>query len=88
MDDKPLTLKRKDFIVSVTDLVANSGLPAFVMADIFNVLYSELADLARRQESIDFNNYMEEIKNGNNKAKRPGDGEEGNETGSSGEEGK
>lgn len=86
MVNKPITLKRKDFIVSVTDLVANSCLPAFVMADIFKDFYGELSDLARKQESIDYNNYMEECY-GNNKAKRPDDGE-GNKTGGSGEEDK
>lgn len=71
--DKPITLKRKDFIVSITDVITNSNLPAFVMADVLKELYLQLSDLANEQEKIDFNNYTnrKETDNGNSETKRP-----------------
>ena len=48
MQQKPITLARRDYIQSVCDLTSKSGLPAFV---VVNVLESILAQMRGEVES-------------------------------------
>lgn len=49
MNEKPLELVRFEFLESVVDLVNKSGLPAFVMLDVFKDLTNQLSTLAAQQ---------------------------------------
>ena len=41
MPQKPITLLRRDFINNICNAVNNSGLPAFVVADVLDRLLSD-----------------------------------------------
>jgi hypothetical protein len=63
---KPITVAREDFIQSLDALAASSGLPAFVMIEVYQGLARELEPLAIRQYQMDKQIYEENLKNDDN----------------------
>lgn len=59
MNEKPLELVRLEFLESVVDLVNKSGLPAFIMLDVFKDLTSQLSTLAAQQLEEAKKQYLE-----------------------------
>lgn len=51
--EKPITLKREDFVNDLVKLVNESGLPAFVMLDIFREVILQVQNLARQEYEAD-----------------------------------
>ena len=61
--DKPLTVRADEFSQSVVYLANNSGLPAFILANVLDGLSVELKELAKDQLRADndvWNKYQEE----------------------------
>lgn len=61
MDNKPLVLRKQDFIKSLSVIVNQSGLPAFMLSDILRNLLAEL-DKQERQEILQATKEWEEEK--------------------------
>lgn len=61
MDNKPLVLRKQDFIKSLSIIVNQSGLPAFMLSDILRNLLAEL-DKQERQEILQATKEWEEEK--------------------------
>lgn len=59
MNEKPLELVRLEFLESVVDLVNKSGLPAFIMLDVFKDLTNQLSTLAAQQLEAAKKQYQE-----------------------------
>lgn len=57
--DKPLTIARHDFMEKMTELINESGLPAFVISDIFELTLPTLKVLAQQQLETDQAAYKE-----------------------------
>lgn len=51
--EKPITLRREDFVNDLVKLVNESDLPAFVMLDIFREVTLQVQNIARQQYEID-----------------------------------
>lgn len=66
MNEKPLELVRLEFLESVVDLVNKSGLPAFIMLDVFKDLTNQLNTLAAQQLEEAKKQYQEANANENN----------------------
>ena len=47
MMEKPITVKREEFVKSIVDTVNGSDLPAFVKLDVMNNCLRELQEMAR-----------------------------------------
>lgn len=62
--EKPLSLKREDFLQSIIEDVNKSGLPACVALEVLKGIVNEVALLAKRQYEQDLMTYNEEA-NGN-----------------------
>ena len=59
--DKPITVKREEFISNTISLVNTSGLPAFVMLDILQRVQNELVEEEKKQLNRDmevWENYL------------------------------
>ena len=61
MDNKPLVLRKQDFIKSLSAIINQSGLPAFMLSDILRNLLAEL-DKQERQEILQATKEWEEEK--------------------------
>ena len=57
--EKPITLRREEFVNDLVKLVNDSGLPAFVMLDIFRAVTAQVENLARQQYEQDKKAYEE-----------------------------
>lgn len=57
--DKPLSLKREDFLQRIIEAVNGSDLPPFVVLDIMKAVTEEVANLAKRQYEADKKTYEE-----------------------------
>ena len=57
--EKPVTIRREELRQNVTKLVNESGLPAFVVADMFEGFLRELRMLERQQLTEDQRRYSE-----------------------------
>lgn len=60
--EKPITIKRAEFMQNMAQTINQSGLPAFVIADCMSVTLAEIKALADRQLKMDteaYNNSME-----------------------------
>lgn len=51
--EKPLSVKREEFVQNLVALINNSGLPVFVAADILSQIASDANQLAREQLAKD-----------------------------------
>ena len=51
--EKPLSIKREEFVQSLVAIINNSGLPVFVAADILSQIASDANQLAREQLAKD-----------------------------------
>jgi hypothetical protein len=51
--EKPLSIKREEFVQNLVALINNSGLPVFVAADILSQIASDANQLAREQLAKD-----------------------------------
>lgn len=51
--EKPLSIKREEFVQSLVALINNSGLPVFVAADILSQIANEANRLAHEQLARD-----------------------------------
>lgn len=51
--NKPITLLRQEFMQKQIDLINNSGLPAFILADILREGVQELEKAAQEQYQAD-----------------------------------
>ena len=51
--EKPLSIKREEFVQNLIALINNSGLPVFVAADILSQIASDANQLAREQLAKD-----------------------------------
>ena len=47
--EKPLAVKREEFLTGIVSLINGCGLPPFVVSDILDKLSAEVAKLARQQ---------------------------------------
>lgn len=47
--EKPVIVAREEFVTNFWNLVGQSGLPAFVLADVINVCQKELAEAAKQE---------------------------------------
>ena len=60
--EKPITIKRAEFMQNMAQTINQSGLPAFVIADCMSVTLAEIKALADRQLAMDteaYNNSLE-----------------------------
>lgn len=62
MIQKPFTVAREEFTLSITKTITESGLPPSVMADIFDDILVELKKASRIQLEKDKAAYEEAIK--------------------------
>lgn len=60
---KPLSVARTEFINSLTDLINNSNLPAFIIEPILKDLCHDIQLLAQRQTEADLKRYNESLHN-------------------------
>ena len=51
--EKPITLRREEFVNELVKLVNDSGLPAFVLRDILRDVTVQVDNLARQQYEAD-----------------------------------
>lgn len=56
--NKPMSIVRQEFIESLTGLINESGLPAFVLEPILRDFHSDVKLLAQRQLESDLKNYQ------------------------------
>lgn len=59
---KPMSIARKEFIDSLTDLINNSMLPPFIIEPILKDMYNDIHMVAQRQYEADVKRYNEELK--------------------------
>ena len=62
--EKPLSIKREEFVQNLVALINNSGLPVFVAADILSQIASDANQLAREQLAIDKEAWAKEQEDG------------------------
>lgn len=58
---KPITVTRADFISNMTNLINNSGLPAFVIEPILKDMLGDVRIVANKQLEADTKSYHEAI---------------------------
>lgn len=54
---KPMTVAKEDFVNNLTDIINNSGLPAFVIEPVMKDMYFEVRDVAKKQYQQDKEQY-------------------------------
>lgn len=64
--EKPITVRRKEFVDELAKLVNSSGLPAFVIADLLERLVTTLHAVADEQYAADLKMYEKEMQGGEN----------------------
>ena len=57
--DKPITVARKEFMDGLVDLINSSGLPAFIIVDVFESTIPALRTQAEQQYLADLKKYKE-----------------------------
>lgn len=57
--DKPITVARHDFMDGLVDLINSSGLPAFMIVDVFESTIPALRTQAEQQYLADLKKYKE-----------------------------
>lgn len=62
--EKPLSIKREEFVQNLVALINNSGLPVFVAADILSQIASDANQLAREQLAKDKAEWAKEQEDG------------------------
>ena len=55
---KPMTVAKEDFVNNLTDIINNSGLPAFVIEPVMKDMYFEVRDVAQKQYKQDNQQYQ------------------------------
>ena len=65
----PITIARQDFINNIASIINNSGLPAFVMKDVLKDMYTQLAEIEKKELANDMAAYnaSQEESTGENK---------------------
>lgn len=64
--EKPITVKRHDFIQSIVDLINNSGLPAFMVMEILKACINEMEPMVNSQYEKDLKAYQQSLEEVNN----------------------
>ncbi len=59
--DKPLSIKRVDFMQRLAGVINESGLPAFIIADCLTITLSQIRELAEKQLAIDAEEYNKSL---------------------------
>lgn len=54
---KPMSMLRYEFIQSLTNLINNSALPAFVIEAVLKDMYADIRALSQRQLEVEIKNY-------------------------------
>lgn len=62
--DKPLSLKRRDFLTAVIKAVNESGLPPCVIFEVLRGVTGEVENLAKKQEEADAAEWAKSQKEG------------------------
>lgn len=58
---KPITMVRAEFIASLTTLINDSGLPAFIIEPILKDMLNDVRIAAQQQVKMDEQNYREAL---------------------------
>lgn len=66
---KPMSVLRAEFINSLTDLINNSKLPAFVVEAVLKDMYADIKMVSQRQLESDYKKYQEMIERDNTEQK-------------------
>lgn len=64
--EKPLSIKREEFIGSLVGLINSCGLPAFITADILTRVTAEVNNLAQKQAKADREAWEKSMNEGGN----------------------
>lgn len=56
---KPMSIARHEFINSLTDLINNSQLPAFVLEAVLKDMYNDIRIVSQKQLENDMRTYQE-----------------------------
>jgi len=59
--EKPLSVKREDFLLSVVNAINDSGLPPFMVYEVMKDITSNVERLAREQLEADKKAYYESL---------------------------
>lgn len=59
--DKPLSIKRVDFMQRLAGVINESGLPAFIIADCLTITLAQIRELAEKQLAIDAEEYNKSL---------------------------
>lgn len=65
MDGKPLSVERQEFIASMTTLINNAILPAFVVEDVMKELLQQVHVAAIKQYEDEKAQYEQQVKKQN-----------------------
>lgn len=61
--NKPITIVREEFIEGLTNLINNSGLPAFILEPVLRDTYNKVKAAERQQLENDKKRYQEMLDN-------------------------
>lgn len=61
--NKPITIVREEFIEELTNLINNSGLPAFILEPVLRDTYNKVKAAERQQLENDKKRYQEMLDN-------------------------
>lgn len=61
--NKPITIVREEFIEELTNLINNSGLPAFILEPVLRDTYNKVKAVERQQLENDKKRYQEMLDN-------------------------
>ena len=59
--EKPLSVKREEFLLAIVNAINNSGLPPFMVYDVMKDITSNVERLAREQLEADKKSYYESL---------------------------
>ena len=60
--EKPLSVKREEFVEAMVSLINGCGLPAFAVLDVLRNISCEVENLAKQQYEIEKKQYEESMK--------------------------
>lgn len=67
--NKPISIIRNEFITGLTNLINESGLPAFIIEPILKDVYNNVYMIAQKQYEEDCAKYNEELEKQNQNEK-------------------
>jgi len=59
---KPMSVARVEFMTALTDLINNSGLPAYVIEPIIKDTYVDVRKISQQQYMEDNENYIAQLR--------------------------